>query len=62
LYVGSPETVAAKIIQNVKTLRVSRFDLKYGNGTLSHESKMRSIELYGEKVAPIVREALSEQR
>ena len=62
LYVGSPDTVAAKIIQNVRALKVTRFDMKYGNGTLSHEAKMRSIELYGEKVAPIVREALSDQR
>jgi alkanesulfonate monooxygenase SsuD/methylene tetrahydromethanopterin reductase-like flavin-dependent oxidoreductase (luciferase family) len=62
LYVGSPETVAAKIVRNVSALKVDRFDLKYGNGTLSHESKMRSIELFGGKVAPIVREALAQQR
>jgi probable LLM family oxidoreductase len=62
LYVGSPDTVAAKIIRNVSALKVDRFDLKYGNGTLSHESKMRSIELFGSKVAPIVRETLAQQR
>lgn len=59
IYVGSPETVADKIIRNVTALGVNRFDLKYGNGTLSHEKLMRSIELYGSKVAPIVRDAVS---
>lgn len=59
LYVGSPETVADKIIRNATALGVNRFDLKYGNGTLSHEKLMRSIELYGSKVAPTVRDALS---
>lgn len=59
VYVGSPETVAAKIIRNVNALGVTRFDLKYSNGTLSHEAKMRSIGLYGTKVAPIVRNALT---
>lgn len=58
LYVGSPETVAAKIARTVKTLGLSRFDLKYGNGTLSHDKLMTSIELFGTRVAPLVRERL----
>jgi alkanesulfonate monooxygenase SsuD/methylene tetrahydromethanopterin reductase-like flavin-dependent oxidoreductase (luciferase family) len=59
LYVGSPETVARKIAATVKTLEVSRFDLKYSAGPLSHEKIMRSIELYGRKVIPLVRAALA---
>ena len=59
LYVGSPETVAAKIAKTVKTLGLSRFDLKYSNGTLPHDKLMKSIELYGTKVVPLVREQLS---
>jgi probable LLM family oxidoreductase len=58
LYVGSPETVARKITAAVKTLGVSRFDMKYSAGPLSHEKMMRSIELYGRKVMPLVREML----
>jgi probable LLM family oxidoreductase len=58
LYVGSPETVAAKILATVKTLGLSRFDLKYSNGPLSHDAVMKSIELYGTKVAPLVRDHL----
>src|SRR5213075_963115 len=58
LYVGSPETVARKITAAVKALGVSRFDMKYSAGPLSHEKMMRSIELYGRKVIPLVRDML----
>ena len=60
LYVGSPETVAEKIIKNAKILRLSRFDMKYSNGSLPHERLMNSIELYATKVAPIVRRAMQD--
>jgi probable LLM family oxidoreductase len=58
LYVGSPETVARKIIKNSKLLNLSRFDMKYSNGTLPHPKLMKSIELYATKVAPLVLEAM----
>jgi probable LLM family oxidoreductase len=61
LYVGSPETVARKIVDTVKTLGISRFDLKYDLGTLSHDKLMQSIELYGTRVAPLVKEMLVEE-
>lgn len=60
LYVGSPETVARKIAATVRTLGVQRFDMKYSTGTLAHEKMVRSIELYGTRVAPLVRDLLSE--
>lgn len=56
LYVGSPETVARKIAATVKTLKVSRFDLKYSAGPMSHERLLHCVELYGAKVIPMVRE------
>jgi probable LLM family oxidoreductase len=59
LYVGSPETVARKIVNTVKALDVSRFDMKYSSGTLAHEHMMKSIELYGTKVMPMVRDLLA---
>jgi probable LLM family oxidoreductase len=59
LYAGSPETVARKIASTVKTLGIQRFDLKYSAGTLPHENSMRSIELYGTKVAPMVKDILA---
>lgn len=60
LCVGSPETVAAKIAKTVTALGLARFDMKYSNGTLPHDSLMRSIELYGTSVVPLVREALGD--
>jgi probable LLM family oxidoreductase len=59
LCVGSPETVAAKIIHTVKALGLSRFDLKYSNGALPHDVMVKSIELIGTEVAPRVREAIT---
>lgn len=59
LFVGSPETVADKIVRVAEGLGLARFDLKYSAGTLPHENMMSSIELYATKVAPLVREALA---
>jgi probable LLM family oxidoreductase len=58
LFVGSPETVATKIARTIKALGLSRFDMKYSNGTLPHDKLMTSIELYGTKVVPLVRQHL----
>jgi len=59
LYVGSPETVANKIIATTRALGQQRFDLKYSNGRMPHEKLMNSIRLYGEEVIPRVKAALA---
>lgn len=59
LYVGSPETVANKIANTMRTLGVNRFDMKYSAGPLQHEHAMRCIELYGREVMPRVKELLA---
>ena len=59
LYLGSVETVARKLATTIKTLGIQRFDLKYSAGTLPHEHMMHSIELYGSKVIPMVKDLLS---
>ena len=59
LHIGAPETVASKIAATAKTLGIVRFDMKYSQGTLPHDKLMRSIELYGTKVIPLVREMLA---
>ena len=59
LYVGSPETVARKIAATIKALGNTRFQMKYSSGPLPHEKMMRSIELYGTKVMPMVRDMLA---
>ena len=58
-YVGSPETVARKIAATARALGISRFDMKYSVGRLPHHHLMRSVELYGERVMPLVRDMLS---
>jgi probable LLM family oxidoreductase len=59
LYVGSPETVARKIAATAHALGISRFDMKYSAGSLAHEKLAHSIELYGGKVVPLVRDMLA---
>jgi probable LLM family oxidoreductase len=61
LFVGSPDTVAAKIVRVVSGLGLSRFDLKYSLGTLPHERLLNCIRLYGTEVASRVREAVALQ-
>jgi probable LLM family oxidoreductase len=58
--VGSPETVALKIASTSQRLGLSRFNMKYSNGTLPHDKLLRSIELFGTKVAPRVRELMQQ--
>jgi len=59
MFVGSPDTVATKIAWSVKTLGLSRFQLKYSVGGLPHDQRMESIRLYGEEVIPRVRTLLT---
>jgi alkanesulfonate monooxygenase SsuD/methylene tetrahydromethanopterin reductase-like flavin-dependent oxidoreductase (luciferase family) len=59
LYVGSPETVAAKLAAAIRGLGLSRFDLAYAPGRVPHEHRMATIELYGREVIPRVRELLA---
>jgi probable LLM family oxidoreductase len=59
LYVGSPDRVADKIADTAKALGLARFDMKYSSGPMPHAHLMRSIELYGTKVIPRVRDLLA---
>jgi alkanesulfonate monooxygenase SsuD/methylene tetrahydromethanopterin reductase-like flavin-dependent oxidoreductase (luciferase family) len=59
MYVGSPETVANRIAAVVRTLGLSRFDLAYAVGRVSHAQRMSTIELYSREVIPRVRELLA---
>jgi alkanesulfonate monooxygenase SsuD/methylene tetrahydromethanopterin reductase-like flavin-dependent oxidoreductase (luciferase family) len=50
LYVGSPETVARKIVANLKALEATRFNLKFGMPGLSQDMLMSTVELYCTRV------------
>ena len=58
-HLGSPETVARKLATTIQTLGIQRFDLKYSAGTLPHAQLLRSIEIYGSKVVPMVKDLLA---
>lgn len=59
LFVGSPATVADKIVATARALGLDRFDLKYANGAMPTAPLVRCIELMGTEVAPRVREQLA---
>lgn len=59
LFVGSPETVAQKIAWIARANHLSRFDLKYDVPGLDRAARATSIRLFGEEVAPRVRELLA---
>ena len=58
LFIGSAETVAAKIAKYVRNLGLGRFQLVYSVGATPHEKKMETLERYGRDVIPLVREML----
>lgn len=61
LFLGDPETVARKIVTHQKIFRNDRFLLQMAIGLMPHDQILRGIELYGTRVAPLVREMLAEQ-
>ncbi|HTI07683.1 MAG TPA: LLM class flavin-dependent oxidoreductase [Puia sp.] len=56
LLIGSPEGVAEKILRHSKALGgVSRFTFQMDSAGLSHEQLLKSIELIGQKVIPLLK-------
>ena len=62
LFVGEPELVAEKIIAAHQVFGMDRFLLQMAIGPMPHDQVMRGIELYGTKVAPIVRKEVGAVR
>lgn len=58
LFLGSPEVVAEKIVAAHRVFGMDRFLLQMAIGPMPHKQIMRGIELYGTKVAPLVRKEL----
>ena len=57
-FVGSPAEVVEKILYQHEIFGHDRFLLQFSVGTLPHADVMRSIELFGTEVAPVVRREL----
>ena len=54
-FVGSPEQVVEKILFQYEIFKHERFLVQFTVGSMPHEKIMHSIELFGTKVAPVVR-------
>ncbi|ACZ21135.1 flavin-dependent oxidoreductase, F420-dependent methylene-tetrahydromethanopterin reductase [Sanguibacter keddieii DSM 10542] len=59
MYVGSPETVARRVARAISATGVGRFDLIYTSGGQPTSARTRSVELFGERVVPMVRDLLT---
>ncbi len=57
LFFGPPELVADKIVALHDLMKIDRFELHVSH--VDHARTMRSIELFGTEVAPLVRERLA---
>lgn len=61
LVAGSPEDVAGKILYQHRLFNHQRFLLQISVGTMPHDKVLKSIELLGTRVAPLVRDGLKRQ-
>jgi len=62
LLVGSPQEVVDKILFEHELFGMDRMLLQFSVGTMPHRELLRSIELFGTEVAPVVRRATAPQR
>ena len=58
-FVGNPEQIVEKILFQHEIFQHDRFLVQFSVGTMPHGKIMRSIELYGTEVAPVVRRELT---
>jgi alkanesulfonate monooxygenase SsuD/methylene tetrahydromethanopterin reductase-like flavin-dependent oxidoreductase (luciferase family) len=58
LLVGSPQEVIDKIMLQHTYFQHDRFLLQIDLGSLPHKNTLQAIELYGTKVAPVIRKEL----
>ncbi|MDF2186792.1 LLM class flavin-dependent oxidoreductase [Paraflavitalea sp. CAU 1676] len=61
LLVGSPQEIIDKILYEYELFQNTRFLAQMSVGSLPHKEMMRSIELFGTEVAPVVRKAVQQQ-
>ena len=59
---GSPEQVAEKILFEHELFHNSRYVGQMSVGAVAHTDVMRSIELFGTRVAPVVREEVARRQ
>jgi probable LLM family oxidoreductase len=58
-WIGEPEAIAEKILREHEIFGNTRFMAQSSIGRMPHDVALKSIELFGTKVAPIVREEVA---
>jgi probable LLM family oxidoreductase len=59
LLVGSPQEVIEKILYEYELFKNDRFLLQFSVGSMPHDKVMHAIELFGTKVAPVIRKEIT---
>ena len=57
---GTPETVAERLIERLKAFEIGNVVMAFQWGTMPHEMVTRSMKMFAEKVMPIVRREMDE--
>jgi probable LLM family oxidoreductase len=58
-FVGTPDEIIEKILFQHEIFKHQRFLLYLGSNAIEHQKMMRAVELFGTKVAPVVREEIA---
>ncbi len=58
-FVGNPDEIIEKILYQYDIFKHQRFSMYMGSNTIEHKKMMHSIELFGTKVAPVVRKEIA---
>jgi len=58
-FVGSPDEIIEKILFQHEIFKHQRFLMYMGNNSIEHRKMLRAIELFGTKVAPVVRKEIA---
>ncbi len=58
-FVGTPDEIIEKILFQHEMFNHQRFLMYMGNSAIEHNKHMRAIELFGTKVAPVVRKEIA---
>ena len=58
-FVGSPDEIIEKILFQHELFKHHRFLIYMGNNAIDHKKMLRAVELFGTKVAPVVRKEIA---
>lgn len=58
-FVGTPDEIIEKILFQHDLFHHQRFSIYMGHNTIEHKKMLRAIELFGTKVAPVVRQEIA---